>query len=138
MRALIVENLRACQFAGLATLGLQLLALLVSCSLYYAESKPRLEYRVLQQLEYDNASQASFPPGAPGASHGARSARNAPHAARPDGWNRRMQDKYSGGGGAAGGGGGEEGFGYDPEVGRQQARGDDEPGERKAARCVIM
>ena len=59
MRELVLDNLRVCEFAGLTTLGLQLLALLVSCSLYYAESRPSLQYHVLQQHDHESASQVS-------------------------------------------------------------------------------
>jgi hypothetical protein len=146
MRDLVIKNLRACQLAALATLGLQLLALLVSCSLYYAESRPRLEYRVLQQLDYDTASQSSYPPAAPGGVS-AGTARSGGHglahghghasgvvAGRPDAWSRRIHDKY----GAGAVGGDPSGFGYDPELGRLQARGDDDEADRNTGKCSIM
>lgn len=44
----------------------------------------------------------------------------------------RRSDKYSGGGGQ------DEGFGYDPELGRAQARGDDDVAERPRRGCSIM
>jgi hypothetical protein len=138
LRALVVDNLRACQLAGLGALGLQLLALLVSCSLYYAENKPRLDYTVLRQLDYDNASQASFPAaghGGASASHGGgRSARGTAHT-MPLGGPRqdyRRYDKYTAGGVQ------DEGFGYDPELGRAQARGDDDVADRPKRGCSIM
>lgn len=131
MRDIIVHNLRACQFVGLATLALQLLALLVSCSLYYAESRPRLEYRVLQQLEYDNASQASFAhAGAAAASRPSHGGGAPGGSGSGDVWNRRMVDKYPAGDGA--------GLGYDPEAGRALARGDDDVAERAGSKCSIM
>lgn len=43
IRDVVLHHIRACKMIALATLGLQLLALMVSCSLYYAESKPQFD-----------------------------------------------------------------------------------------------
>lgn len=56
-----MHHIQACKFIALGTLGLQLLALMVSCSLYYAENKPHYEYRVLPP-DFESASQVN-PPG---------------------------------------------------------------------------
>ena len=126
MRQLVLDNLRACQLIGVSTLGLQLLALLVSCSLYYAESRPRLEYRTLQQHDYESASQRSVPVAHPaaGPSGGGNVGREA--------WRGRVADKYAHG---SGGGGGDGYGGYDPERGRPDEDYDEGRGPK---RCSIM
>lgn len=65
-----MKHIPACKIAGLAALGLQLLSLMVSCSLYYAEgrpaSQPRLDQRSLDprhpyhQPDYETGSQVSL------------------------------------------------------------------------------
>lgn len=80
LRDVVLKHIPACKIAGLATLGLQLLALMVSCSLYYAEGRPviqtqRLDHRALDNrgpyhhLEYDAGSQ-----------HGSHAGRNHRYA----------------------------------------------------------
>ena len=61
LRALVVHHIYACKLIGLSTLGLQILALMVSCSLYYAENTPRYEYRAvaMEPQDYETASQIS-------------------------------------------------------------------------------
>lgn len=51
-----MHHIRACKIIALATLGLQLLALMVSCTLYYAENKPYYERLI---ADYESASQVS-------------------------------------------------------------------------------
>eukprot|EP00892_Ulva_mutabilis_P006589 jgi/Ulvmu1/4301/UM002_0022.1 len=61
LRDMVLHHLYTCKIIGLSTLGLQLLALMVSCSLYYAENKPRYEYRAVhaEPHDYESASQVS-------------------------------------------------------------------------------
>lgn len=56
LKHLVMHHLRACKIIALATLGLQLMALMVSCTLYYAENKPYYERLI---TDYDSASQVS-------------------------------------------------------------------------------
>eukprot|EP00892_Ulva_mutabilis_P011099 jgi/Ulvmu1/8361/UM042_0067.1 len=122
LREMVLHHIRACQMVALATLGLQLLALMVSCSLYYAENKPHYEYRVLH-ADYESASQVAGPSGRRGHGNGAR-----------DAWSARNSAKY----GAAGSDGGTS-RGYDPEVGRAAGTGDDDVAEPHQKRgCTIM
>ena len=69
LRDIILKHIPACKIAGLAALGLQLLSLMVSCSLYYAEGRPpsqaRLDHRSLDNrhpyhpVDYETASNVS-------------------------------------------------------------------------------
>ena len=122
MRQLVTTNIRACQVAGLGTLALQLLALFVSCSLYYAESRPRLAYNVLRQHEYETGSQGSYPV-----------AERIPGPSQRGGHGRR--DKHGGGGGRDRGGVHEA---LDPEAGRSGARTMEDDEDDRRNRCTIM
>jgi hypothetical protein len=46
LRDIVMKHIPACKIVGLATLGLQLLSLMVSCSLYYAEGRPAPQHRL--------------------------------------------------------------------------------------------
>lgn len=61
LRDIVLHHIHACKIIGLSTLGLQLLALMVSCSLHYAENTPRHEYRPVPVRAHDceSASQIS-------------------------------------------------------------------------------
>lgn len=61
LRDIVMHHIHACKIIGLSTLGLQLLALMVSCSLHYAENTPRQEYRPVpaRHHDFESASQIS-------------------------------------------------------------------------------